>query len=438
MLITSRQFYLFSGFHSLLIGLLPFFLPVLLWKQGASLAVISAFIALTGVGYIITLWCWDRLRFQQRWRTVFIFSFAIELALISTLTLADNHFFLIGLALINGAYNCFYWSTQRFMFSEITSRENSGKTFGNFQILVVILLKLGVLLGAYLIEIQGINIILLCSLITSSIALALLLPRSSTLIFDASKNTSSRLNADQRASRSKTNPNVLSTTQITSFKDSNKSKLIFLLDGPFLFLESYFWVLSLYFLSNQNVLELGLVIVSLTLLLSVLFYFIKNKIDQTNPQKVFSLAVYLYALSWILRAQLDANTHELTLYATIVVIAFLTTFFRLAFNKRFFDASRSDTPYSYIILKSYYSQLGIALFFGVSALLLSLVDGLIIEQFLITFYWLASPIALIYGLYARNLFSTNQHNDAVTPSQFLTQNRTKNRPSVTEQQVNLI
>ena len=438
MRIMSRQFYLFSGFHSLLIGLLPFFLPVLLWKQGESLTVISAFIALTGVGYIITLWCWDRLRFQQRWRTVFILSFFIELLLVSTLTYAGSNLYLIGLALINGAYNCFYWSTQRYMFSDITSQENSGKTFGNFQILVVVLLKLGILLGAYLLENQGINAILLCSSITASIALGLLLSNLPTSNVHALNNVSGKIKTGQSPSLSEVDHNVLSIKQIAGFKDPHKSTLTFLLDGPFLFLESYFWVLSLYFLSNQNILELGIVIVSLTFLLSALFYVIKNKIDQANPQKVFSLAVTLYALSWVLRAQLDAGTHALLLYSTIILIAFLTTFFRLAFNKRFFDVSRNDKPYSYIILKSNYSQLGIALFFGASALLLLLFDEIDIQQALTAFYWLASPIALIYGLYARNLFSANQHYHAVTPPQFLSHNRTTSRSSVTGQQVNLI
>ena len=438
MLIMSRQFYLFSGFHSLLIGLLPFFLPVLLWQQGASLAVIAAFIGLTGVGYIITLWCWDRLRFQQRWRTIFILSFFLELLLVGTLAYADNNLFLIGLALINGAYNCFYWSTQRYLFSEITSQANSGSTFGNFQILVVILLKLGILLGAYLLENQGVNAILLCSFISASIALVLLLSNQPTSSAHASNNISSRLKPDSVTSQADAKHSTLSAKQVIGFKDTNNSTLIFLLDGPFLFLESYFWVLSLYFLSNQNVLELGIVIVSLTFLLSALFYFIKNKIDQATPQKIFSLAVTLYALSWVLRAQLDASTHDLLLYSTIILIAFLTTFFRLAFNKRFFDVSRNDKPYPYIILKSYYSQLGIAVFFGASALLLSFIEGEKIEQALTAFYWFVSPFALIYGFYAKKLFSENKHSYEGISPHFSTHTSTISRSSVTGQQVNLI
>ncbi len=52
---VARLFYRFAGIHSLLIGLLPFFIPVLLWQQGYRLTEVSAFIALTAVGFIIAL-----------------------------------------------------------------------------------------------------------------------------------------------------------------------------------------------------------------------------------------------------------------------------------------------------------------------------------------------------------------------------------------------
>ena len=171
MQLTLRHFYQFSGFHSLLIGLLPFFLPVILWDSGASLAQISAFIAVTGIGFIASLWIWDQLRASNQWRRIIALSFAAELLLICALAWnLNNHgeasILLIGTALLNGVYNCFYWSTQRAMFNTITSDKNTGKTFGNFQILVVILLKLGILSGGYLLETAGALPLIALSLIS--------------------------------------------------------------------------------------------------------------------------------------------------------------------------------------------------------------------------------------------------------------------------------
>ena len=57
-------------------------------------------------------------------------------------------------ALINGAAGCFYWSTQRLLFQAITEDKNTGNTFGNFQILVVVALKTGVLVGSYLLGME--------------------------------------------------------------------------------------------------------------------------------------------------------------------------------------------------------------------------------------------------------------------------------------------
>jgi predicted MFS family arabinose efflux permease len=156
---TPRLFFQFSGLHSLLIGLLPFFLPILLWKTGTSLGEVSAFIALTGLGFIITLWFWDRLRASNQWRSIIAISFIIEIILVGLLAFDFSMPYLAGLALLNGAYNCFYWSTQRALFSDITTEHNTGKTFGNFQILVVVLLKLGILLGGYLLDTHGIGVI---------------------------------------------------------------------------------------------------------------------------------------------------------------------------------------------------------------------------------------------------------------------------------------
>jgi len=397
MQLTARHFYQFSGVHSLLIGLLPFFLPVILWDSGASLAQIAAFIAITGIGFIGSLWGWDRLRASNQWRWIITLSFAAEILLIGALAWnIDNReeasLFLIGTALLNGVYNCFYWSTQRAMFNQITTKGNTGKTFGNFQILVVILLKIGILSGGYLLETSGMLPLIALSLTISAISLWQLIKTGST-------------------ATGKTEEPKLTFKNIKNFNDKKHSKAVFLLDGPFLFLESYFWVLSLYIVAQESFLTLGTVIVALTLLLSVIFYFIKNTIDKMDQQKIFLAAVLLYATSWLLRGEISLQSstenNDFMLYATILAIGFLTTFFRLVFNKRFFDVARADSAYQYLICKSYYSQTGIVLFFGALSTYLFISMPLVPTTSLVTqatsvlstIYFWACPIALIYGAY---------------------------------------
>ncbi len=386
----TRSFYHFSAFHSLLIGILPFFIPVLLWDKGASLADISLFIAVTGLGFIASLWLWDRARCQQRWKTIVTLSFLIELLLVGTLFFTsineNSTLFLIILALLNGAYNCFYWSTQRAFFSHITTNKNTGKTFGNFQILVVIMLKLGILIGGYLLQTNALLTLFLASILITLFALWGLLRQSNITLSEDNKER------------------PLPLSLVANFKDNKHSKLTFLLDGPFLFLESYFWVLSLYFLAGQSFFQLSIIVVVLTLLLSVIFYIIKNNIDKVNQQRLFAIATLFYALSWLLRAQLSADTADLILYPSIIIIGFLTTFFRLSFNKRFFDIAKQSTTYSYLINKSYYSQLGIVLFFSTLAINMNHFSS---EQALSIIYWIACPLALIYGLYAKSIFKIN-------------------------------
>lgn len=419
---TPRLFFQFSGLHSLLIGLLPFFLPILLWKTGTSLGEVSAFIALTGLGFIITLWFWDRLRASNQWRSIIAISFIIEIILVGLLAFDFSMPYLAGLALLNGAYNCFYWSTQRALFSDITTEHNTGKTFGNFQILVVVLLKLGILLGGYLLDTHGIGVILFLTVLISCIGLPLLLKQ----------NKPSDIELGQRLANS-TPQAPLSIRDIFRFKDNLQSRTTFLLDGPFLFLESYFWLLSLYLLTEQSFLKLSGVVVILTVILSLVFYVIKNKIDQLNQQHVFIAAVLLYAISWLLRGLLNTAINDWILYPTIIVITFFTVFFRLAFNKRFFDVANTTITYCYLIQKSYYSQLSIVLFFGLFAFALP-IHGSIEKQLTIT-YFLAFPLSILYVVYATKqedifvLLKTNKHFKIfTTPFKLLTKYRNSNRP----------
>ncbi len=376
-----RTFYLFSGIHGFLIGLLPIFIPVILWNKGLNLADIANFTALTALGFVMAMLAWDRLRATAKWSLIIALSFLFEIALVSLL-LADNLPLLLSLgALINGAAGCFYWSTQRILFQRVTETKNSGNTFGNFQILLVIVLKLGVLIGSYLLDAAHLKILL--ALYVSLSMLGYFMVKGSLA------SAVELLEKDQ--------PKAFSFVQIMQFQDAFKSKTIFLIDGVFLFLESYFWLLSLYLLTQQNLLKLGLLIVILGLCLAVIFFIIKKRIDHSNAQRIFIVAVFAYALSWLLRGQLSLQGDTLYLYVTILIIAFLTSFFRLAFNKRFYDLAERQQAIRYIICKSYYSQFVLVLFFTLAGYLFSsTVDAL---QQLQNLYLLLIPLVFIYLFY---------------------------------------
>ncbi|NRA54074.1 MAG: MFS transporter [Gammaproteobacteria bacterium] len=373
---NTASFYRFCAVHSLLIGLLPFFIPVILWQQGFGLAQISLFVAITGLGFMVSLRWWQSLYQRSQWRQILALSFIAELGLIAVIISADNTVLLIGGALLNGMYNCFYWTTQRVMFSAMTNQNRSKKTsnktgrqYGNFQILVVFLLKLGILIGAYLQENQHFELLFGTSFFLSLLAILVLL----------------RADNDPKIERKQAKPL------------SKRNKLVFAIDGVFLFFESYFWVLSLFFISRGNVFELGLMLVALTLVLSLIFMVIKNTIDRLNQHYVFYSAVVLYALSCALRGMLTVEIEGVSLYLLILLIAFLTSFFRLSFNKRFFDHANQLDALNIIWLKSYLSQGAIVIFFAVLATVLFFGDATVAD--LPALYWLLAPAGLLYALY---------------------------------------
>lgn len=379
----SRSFYLFTGLHSFLIGLLPIFIPVILWNKGLMLSDIAFFIALTAFGFIIALFFWDRLRAAAHWSKIVALSFLFEILLVALLLWDYSPLLLFLGALANGASGCFYWSTQRVLFQRITQTTNCGDCFANFQILVMVALKLGILLGSYLLA--GAHRVVLLILFVSLSTLGFYLLRHAL--------------SAQLERLTDAQPKAFFLLDIMNFKDVFHSKLIFIIDGVFLFLESYFWVLTLYFLTQQNLLKLGGLIVLLGLLLACIFYLIKKRIDHINAQRVFTLSILGYAFSWLLRGGLTAQEESLYLYAGILVIAFLSSFFRLAFNKRFYDIARLAEPIHYIICKSYYSQFALVLFFSLLGYLLS-GEAEPVRQ-LQNVYLVMIPLVFVYLIYGR-------------------------------------
>ncbi len=375
----TRLFYQYSGTHSLLIGLLPFFLPALMWLKGLSLSEISSFIAVNGIGYLLTLYYWDRIRIRFGWRWILVASLVLEVALVGAIVFDQNFAAINLIALLNGAYGCFFWMSQRSLFVHCTNSGDTGVKFGNFQIIVMVLLKVGILGGGYLWEKWGASSVFLATICVVIPALAyycrVSLPGSLTV----------------------SSPAPITLNSIVTYRDSNHSLVIFFIDGLFLFAESYFWVITLYLISGENLVRLGILVVSLSILLAGLFYLIKNRLDKAKAQQAYVIAVLGYALSWLLRGAIETNENQYWIYPLIVLIAFLTALFRLVFNKRFFDLAAKTDNHRYIVLKSYYSQLGVAVFFAMAALaLLEVTEPF---QALQTFYWLLAPIAMIYLLY---------------------------------------
>jgi len=156
---------------------------------------------------------------------------------------------------------------------------------------------------------------------------------------------------------------------------------------------------------------LGLLVVGLTVILSLIFWLIKNKIDSFNQYYVFYAAVVLYAVSWGLRGFVNAQQEEYVLFINMMIIAFLTSFFRLSFNKLFFDDANKKRPLDFILTKSYLSQGGIVVFF-------SLLAGIIVMMgeehiTLNLFYWCVAPMAILYALYplSRQSLTLECHHD---------------------------
>ena len=382
----TSLFYQFSGVHSLLIGLLPFFLPALMWQSGFNLSQISWFIALNGAGYAITLYLWDRLRTRFSWKPIIIVSFLLELAVVGVIVLDKSLSTIYLIGLLNGAYGCFFWMTQRTLFAQCSSSENSGRKFGNFQILVMILLKIGILAGGFLWEKVGAGSVFL-------VTLGIVAPTTLYYLY-------ATLPATQSTEQMPVAIKVMAT-----FRDKKNSLPIFLIDGLFLFAESYFWVISLYFISGENLTSLGILVVVLSVLLAGLFFAIKNTLDKINPQTMYITGVIAYAVSWLARGSIDAESEQSWVYPIIVLVAFLTALFRLTFNKRFFDLSKKTNTFHYIAIKSYHSQCGIAVLFGIIGLLL--LPSTDPQTALQIVYWILAPISLLYILYRNGEAHTN-------------------------------
>jgi len=384
---NRTTFYQYLGLHSLLIGIFPFYIPVYLWKQQFDLAEISLFISFAGAGFCLGLWVWDRARLRMSLTSIIAISLLLEIALLFNVYILEmDRPTLFALGVTYGLYNCFYWTTQRALFFDLIDVESSGRKYGNFQIFVGASLQVGILIGGILLEVSSLVYLLLASAV---IALGgfILLARTSLLY-----------------PKTLSEHESLGLGDILRFRDTDNSRFIFSIDGFFLFAESFFWVITLFLLAHESFAKLGIMVLSLAAIFGILFFFLKNTIDRLGRNRIYRLAVLLYAASWALRAIIEDQMSLEVLYLFLVVITFCTTFFRLAMNKRFYDLAKITLSHDYLVLKSYYSQFWIAIGFALLALAfgnMSYNEGL-----LVPIYWTLAVVAFSYLVYGYSRYRT--------------------------------
>jgi len=377
---TTNTFYKYLSLHSLLIGIFPFFIPVYLWNKGFGLADICIFIGVSGFAFCISLWVWDHVRQRLSLINLIGISLLLELMLLGAASLIDEGVIaLLGLGVCYGAYNCFFWTTQRALFFEGVDASNSGRRYGNMQIYVGLVLQVGILIGGLLLEKLGFSYVITISALVCLVGFTFL----------------SRNNSGTPTTLNQVEP--LSLAEIFKFKDTHASKFIFLIDGPYLFLESFFWIISLFLIAHESFVTLGLMVMSLAVIFGIIFYLLKNMIDRLNRWRIYHIAVVLYALSWVMRANVNEQLPLVILFIALVLITFCTSFFRLVMNKRFYDLARDTVNHRYLVLKSYYSQVAIGITFVGLGLLLK--EDANIEKVLTISYWVAAALSFGFILY---------------------------------------
>ena len=379
----SGIFFRFLGLHTLLYGIFPFYIPVYMWTQGVTLGGISWFVACSGAGFILGLWAWDRLRGTISLVSMFALSLLLEVLLLLLILVmkGGGTAMVLAMGVAYGFYNCFYWTTQRAMFYSLVNLQNSGRKYGNLQIFVGALLQVGIVIGGYILDMYTYYHMLIVSALIAGIGLLFLLP---------SRPDYPRALSGQPS---------LSIPEVLRFKDQHKSRMMFIIDAAFLFAESFFWVITLFMLVHESFFNLGIVVLSLAVVLGLAFYVLKNVIDRITSRKLFQTAVVLYALSWWLRSHINEPVSLTSLYLMMVVITFLTAFFRLTLNKRFYDIAQHGLGNAYLVLKSYFTQAATVVIFALMAWIF-MVSGDEVEL-LEYAYWVLAACSLLYWTYDR-------------------------------------
>lgn len=350
--------------------------------MGFNLAHISLLIGVSGLSFCAALSGWQKLSRILPLKKLLCLTFALEIFLVlSTFTAGVSTAAIVIIAVANGLYNGFFWTTQRTLFLQLLGNNDSGKRYGNFQIFVTVFLKVGILIGGWLLDAGGLPWLLVLSAIVGGL--------SSWYFYRHAS-----------ATPLQDHP-IISLKASLTFQDNKGSKPVFIADGFFLFLESHYWTLSLFMLADENFAKLGFIVVLLALVFGVLFYLIKNTIDAYAISIVFRVSVVLYAVSWVARSFITDSLSAQALLLMLLVVTFCSSFFRLAFNKRFFDIAQSTTGVGYLLIKSYLSQFYLGLGFIATSIILWMTDATTLNS-LIPIYWVAAFFSFIYLMYRRN------------------------------------
>ncbi|MCY4051593.1 MAG: MFS transporter [Gammaproteobacteria bacterium] len=380
-------FFRFLGLHTLLYGIFPFYIPVYMWTQGVTLSGISWFIAVSGAGFMLGLWTWDRLRGRISLVSMFALSLVLELFLLVVILILKGSgiMMIVTTGFAYGFYNCFYWTTQRAMFYSLINLHNSGRKYGNLQIFVGALLQVGIVIGGYILDMYTYHHMLIISALISVVGLLLLVP------------------SRPEYPKALTEQSRVSIPEVLKFKDQHKSRLMFVTDATFLFAESFFWIITLFMLVHESFFNLGIVVLSLAVAFGFVFYVLKNVIDRISTRRLFQIAVVLYALSWGLRSYINEPMSLASLYLMMIVITFLTAFFRLTLNKRFYDIAQHDLGNAYLILKSYFTQVATLGIFALIAWFFMLAGDQV--ELLKYTYWSLAVCTFLYLPYERRIRS---------------------------------
>ncbi len=306
-------------------------------------------------------------------------TFALECLLVATTFFASSATLaIVVLGIANGLYNGFFWTTQRTLFLQLLGRNDTGKRYGNFQIFVTVFLKIGILIGGWSLEAGGLPWLLALSAIISALSAWWFYRHAQTQpLHDTT---------------------AVGFVKALGYDDKHHSRWVFGVDGFFLFLESHYWTLSLFMLADENYTRFGVIVVVLALLFGLLFYLIKNTIDTIAVGLVFRVAVFLYAASWIMRCFVSNELSSSVLMLLLLLITFCSSFFRLAFNKRFFDIAQANNGVEYLVIKSYQSQFYLGCGFIIIALVLGLSKQTGVDS-LTPMYLIAGVASFIYLLY---------------------------------------
>lgn len=381
----SKLLYLFIFINALISGIFGIFLPVYLFDIGFLFSEVSFFIAISSFSYFLSLFILERIISKFTIKKLMIFTFIAYSLMISIIyLLAESRFFLLMVGILSGIYLSFFLIIQRLLFLNSIEHSNIGEKFANIQIFVLLVSQIAILLGSYILENFDFKIVYSLSIILLFFSIILI-----------SKGNVKNLKFEEQ----KQAYSVMTLNTIFNFTDKYNSKFIFSIDGIFLYLETYFWLLVIFLFLKSNFLSAGIMIILVTLVFYIFYLFIRRIVDKSNLKILFKMAVVFYSLSWILRFFFDLSPDDSISYLLIIIIGFLSMFFRLVYNKAFFKIAKETILARYIFLKSYYSQFFISCSFLIFGLLFLLFDqseqvfkGIFLAFSLLTFLYLYQKI----------------------------------------------